>query len=88
MQTYAENEVTSPYWNQPADALMARIGSRQDGLSSAEARARQNRGATNRSKSGTKAHLFWLLARQFNSSIIWILIFAAALSYWLGEHFR
>lgn len=72
-----------PFWSEPAEALLARLGSGPAGLSEAEAAGRRTKDARapwRRSHEGVRT-----LARQFVSPIVLLLLAAALLSFFLGN---
>ncbi|MFM7266754.1 MAG: cation-translocating P-type ATPase [Cyanobium sp.] len=70
-------------WSETDAALLLRLGSTADGLSSADARRRLLRHGPNRLASAPRTHALALLLRQFASPIILILLGAALLSFLL-----
>jgi Mg2+-importing ATPase len=68
----------------PVDAF-DRLGSRPSGLSSAEAEARRARFGANTIEGTRRTGSLWLLARQFESPIILILVVATILAGLLGD---
>ncbi len=75
------------FWSLPAAELLARLGSAPEGLSMTEATARLRRLGANRLHTGPKAAgVLALLWSQYKSPIILLLLFAAGLSFALGEH--
>ncbi|MEB2401215.1 MAG: magnesium-translocating P-type ATPase [Alcaligenaceae bacterium] len=73
------------YWAMPADELLAELGSTPDGLSSAAAAAQLRMAGCN-TISGTGGHpAIAAFARQFRSPLVLILVFAAAVSAFVGE---
>jgi len=65
------------FWSETSAALLARLGSGPGGLSSAEARARLLRDGPNTLQPPPRLAALRLLARQFESPLVAILIFAA-----------
>ncbi|MBI2826966.1 MAG: magnesium-translocating P-type ATPase [Planctomycetia bacterium] len=76
-------ERPKPFWSVPCDALIAQLGSRSSGLTSAEAESRQ--GTVRREIPHHRASDFALALNQFKSPIVLILIFSTALSFALGD---
>ena len=73
---------TTDYWSLPLDEVLRLTESTVDGISSVEARARRDDSARLGIRESSNAHL---LARQFRSPIILLLVVAAILSMALGE---
>jgi len=73
---------TTDYWSLPLDEVLRLTESTVDGISSVEARARRDDSARLGIRESSNAHL---LARQFRSPIILLLVVAAVLSMALGE---
>ena len=73
------------WWSQPADALLQSLGTTSDGLSSAEARRRQQQAGPNRIEDDKTLRAPILLARQFSSPLVLILVLAALLSLALRD---
>ena len=69
----------------PLEALYARLGSSPRGLSPAEAAARLQRHGPNRVQDERSTGPLRLAARQFESPLVLILVFAAVVSLLLGE---
>ena len=77
---------TAPvFWSQPADAVMAGLASRRDGLSSAEAQLRLPRFTDRRLRPKKRTDAWTLLVGQFASPIVLMLIAAAVLSIFLHD---
>ncbi len=75
----------SPFWNPPVEDLLRQLETAPAGLTSREARDRLNRYGANLLKAKSKTDSLTLLLSQFKSPIILILLFAAGLSFFLGE---
>ncbi len=77
---------TPPPWHRltPEDVL-ARLAATADGLTTAEAATRLTAQGPNTLQQRRKAHPIRILARQFQSIIVWVLIGAGVLSGFLGE---
>ncbi len=75
----------APFWSIPADELLARLSSAREGLSVGEARERLDRFGPNTLKPGQHLSAARLLANQFASPLVLVLIGAAILSYFLHE---
>jgi Mg2+-importing ATPase len=73
------------YWTLDAPELLAELGSRREGLTTAEAEARLERYGPNRLAGGLDVAAAALLARQFASPLVLILIFGACVSLALRE---
>lgn len=71
---------------QTLEELLDTLESSIDGLSAAEAARRFERDGPNELKQGARISAWQMLAAQFNSLIIWILIAAGAVSGFLGQH--
>jgi Mg2+-importing ATPase len=76
---------TSPYWSWTGTEALAKLGSGILGLSAGEAAARIRQYGPNTVAEETEATLFKLLARQFQSPLVLILVFAAVVSLFLRE---
>ncbi len=68
-----------------AEQVLASVGSGRDGLDPGEVRARLERWGPNAIPDAPGRSIVAVLASQFASPLIYLLIFAAALSGWLGE---
>jgi len=75
----------TPFWTLTATEAEDQIKSGSDGLTGAEAKARLARVGPNQIGTGGRTSDFRLLLRQFDSPIMWILIFATVLSGLLGD---
>lgn len=73
-------------WDLSLEGLFQLLKSRRQGLSQAEAAARQKMWGPNTLKPASKGKGFRLLISQFNSPLIFLLIFAASLSLFFGAH--
>jgi len=76
---------TSAFWSQPADALLAALGTSRDGLSSAEAAARLVRHGPNALDTRRRRSGLAVLLVQGRNPLLLILLAAAAVSAWSGE---
>jgi Mg2+-importing ATPase len=74
-----------PFWNLEPDALFARLGTSEAGLTSAEAGRRLREGASHVRKQRPAERAVRELAAQFKSPIILILVLAAGISAFLHE---
>ncbi len=71
--------------NRPAEEVLTQLGSTPAGLSAAEAAQRLAKDGPNELKEARRISGWRILARQFKSLVIWILIGAGVLSGVLGE---
>ncbi len=74
------------FWHEPVDKLYERLQCGRGGLSSAEAGKRLEREGRNSLKPAKRGRGFLLLLSQFKSPLIWLLMGAALLSFFLGGH--
>ena len=74
-----------PWWNRSAAALLAELGSSPAGLSAAEAEGRGAAMGPNAVEEGRRLGALRLLLRQFESPLVLILAFAAAVSLALRQ---
>lgn len=74
------------FWNIPADEILRQIGTTPQGLTGNEARQRLEQYGSNLLKPKKRLDSLTLFLSQFKSPIILILIFAAILSFFLGDH--
>ena len=65
--------------------LFKELGSGKNGLSSGEAESRLQKYGLNEIKEGKKVSALSIFLNQFRNVVIWVLIFATALSAFLGE---
>jgi len=75
----------TPYWSQDAAAITAGLGSGPGGLSSATAAAKLRQVGPNSVEEASHLSALRLLLRQFESPLVLILIFAAAVSLVLQQ---
>lgn len=75
----------SAFWSVPAFELLRQLGTTSQGLTSGEAEKRLKQLGPNLLKPKKRLDALTLLASQFKSPIILILIFAAVLSLFLGD---
>ncbi len=81
-----ELEVTLvPFWSTPIETVLADLSARPEGLTQIEADRRLLRFGPNRNSDTRSATPFGLLLNQFRSPLIILLLFAMALSLFLGE---
>lgn len=73
------------FWSVPVGEALRLAETRAEGLTSEEARDRQARYVSSRLKPHRNVHPVTILARQFRSPIILILIFAAIVSLFLSD---
>lgn len=81
----AEPEVQIPYWSRDAAGLSTALGSGLGGLSSENAAAQLRRVGPNSVEDARKLSALRLLLRQFESPLVLILIFGAAVSLSLRQ---
>ncbi|WP_213982283.1 magnesium-translocating P-type ATPase [Sphingomonas sp. dw_22] len=81
----AAEEDSQPFWAMPDDRLAARLASGPGGLTTDEARARLVRYGPNRLDESRRTSALRLLARQFASPLVLILIFGAGVSLALRQ---
>ena len=81
----AEAEGQTPYWSQDAAALAAALGSGAGGLAAGEAAARLLQVGPNSVEDAQSLSALRLLLRQFESPLVLILAFAAAVSLALQQ---
>ena len=74
------------FWNIPQADLLSQLETRQEGLSSEEARQRLIRYGANLLTPQKRSDTFALLLAQFKNPITLMLIFAAGLSFFLQDH--
>lgn len=80
------DQAQAKFWNTEAPALLQQLQVPPEGLSGEEASRRLSQYGPNLLKPPTRSGPLWLLLGQFKSPIILILIFAAGLSFYLGDH--
>jgi Mg2+-importing ATPase len=85
MNSMGQPAAGQPFWSVPLSDLFRRCGTDEQGLSADEARARLKKYGPNRLKPKRQANVLRLFIRQFTSPIILILLFAAVLSFFLGD---
>jgi Mg2+-importing ATPase len=74
--------IADRFWSEPADTVLAELGSSHDGLSPAEAAARRGRGGRLRPH---RRSVLRILAAQFLNPLVLMLLVAAAVSTPIGE---
>jgi len=75
----------SAFWSQTPEALLGELGSTQGGLSSTEAAARLRQYGPNSLRSTKRRGVIGEFLGQLTNSIVLLLLFAAGLSWWLGD---
>jgi len=80
------NPVQAGFWSIEVAELLQRLQARPAGLSGEDASTRLAQYGPNLLKPPSRSGPFGLLLGQFKSPIILILIFAAGLSFFLGDH--
>ena len=76
---------SQPYWTVPADRQFARLRSGPSGLTSAEAASRLRRHGPNRVRDHAAVSRLRVLASQFQSPLLLLLVFAAIVSGLTGQ---
>lgn len=76
---------SDPYWNLPLQDLLARLGVSEQGLSSSQAAERLSSYGINTLSGRKRASALRLLLKQFESPLVLILLFAAAVSAFVQE---
>ena len=74
-----------PFWSAPIETVLADLAARPDGLTQIEADRRLLRFGPNRSSNTRTITPLGLLLNQFRSPLVILLLFAMALSLFLGE---
>ncbi len=82
----ANPETNPPFHSSSATAVIAHLHSRSGGLSSQSARERLARQGPNEIEATGRVSALTILIRQFQSFIVYILLFAVGFSMLLGEH--
>jgi Mg2+-importing ATPase len=80
-----ETSTAGAYWSVPAGTLLTSLHSSLSGLSFAESQSRLGEAGPNAAGQMGHASAFAVLARQFRSPLVLILIFAAVVSAFVGE---
>jgi P-type Mg2+ transporter len=78
-------ESPEAYWSHNAADLMGELGSKPEGLSTAEAERKLERGGANSVEEQSQLTVLRLLLRQFESPLVLILVFAAFISLAVRE---
>jgi Mg2+-importing ATPase len=74
-----------PFWSAPIETVLTELAARPDGLTQIEAERQQLRFGPNRRSDTRKTTPPGLLLNQFRSPLVLLLLFAMALSLFLGE---
>jgi P-type Mg2+ transporter len=77
--------MTNPFWHLGLQSLLSQLNSTEQGLSSEEAKLRLSRDGANRLNAKKPTGPWRLLLAQFKSSIILLLLFATAISFYLHD---
>src|ERR1017187_6526855 len=80
------DQAQAGFWSIQAPQLLQQMQATPEGLSGPEAARRLAQYGPNLLKPPTRSGPLWMLLGQFKSPIILILIFAAGLSFYLGDH--
>jgi len=75
----------APFWTSPIETILAGLATRPEGLTQIEADRQLLRFGPNRSSDTRKVTALGLLLNQFRSPLVLLLLFAMALSLFLGE---
>lgn len=81
----ANSEKKSEFWNVPASEMLQRLQTTDEGLKSSESTERLAKYGTNILKPKSQFNTIKILLSQFKSPITIILLFAAGLSFFLGD---
>src|SRR5450631_1399841 len=73
------------FWSVPASGMLEQLGATREGLRGEEARQRLARNGPNLLKPRKRSNAFTLLAGQFKSPIVLLLLFATGLSFFLHD---
>jgi Ca2+-transporting ATPase len=73
------------YYRSSATDVLRVLGSSERGLSSVEAASRLRKFGLNELKEVGRLSLLWLFLLQFSSPLVWVLLFAVVLSFFLCE---
>ena len=74
-----------PFWSAPIETVLTELAARPDGLTQIEADRQRLRLGPNRSSDTRTTTPLGLLLNQFRSPLVLLLLFAMALSLFLGE---
>jgi magnesium-transporting ATPase (P-type) len=80
-----ESNLRAPFHAEPVEAALARLSSSPKGLREDEARARLEEYGPNRTPRGRKTPILFRFLRHFHNALIYVLIGAAAVTWWLGH---
>jgi Mg2+-importing ATPase len=80
------DEKPVPYWSQPLDDILGGVKSQAGGLSSSAAAERLKQYGANSLQARKKVTAWRVFLGQFNSPIIWILLFATGISILLQDY--
>jgi P-type Mg2+ transporter len=80
-----DGAVIQPFWNLPTGKAVEQLGSTLRGLSSLDARSRLERNASTRLTVKKRTDSFTILAGQFSSPIVLLLVAAAVISLFLHD---
>ena len=81
----ALKDASAGYWGMPADKLISLLRTTPNGLTRSQAARRLKVSGPNSLEINPSLNFLGLLARQFTSPLILILLFAAAVSLFVGE---
>src|SRR3989338_11439739 len=73
------------YWQEETGKIFAELGTGEEGLAGAEAALRLGRSGPNTLPAGKVPGVFYVFFSQFLSPLIYILMFAAMLVFYMGE---
>ncbi len=85
MQSPGQPAKEPPFWSMPLPDLYRRLAASPEGLSEGEAHARLRQYGPNQLRPKRQVNAATLFMKQFTSPIILILLFAAVLSFFLGD---
>ncbi len=85
MQSPGQPAKEPPFWSMPLPDLCRRLSAGPEGLSEAEAHALLRKYGPNQLRPKRQVNAVTLFMKQFTSPIILILLFAAVLSFFLGD---
>ncbi|WP_322520947.1 cation-transporting P-type ATPase [Guyparkeria halophila] len=82
----SEQSTSRPHWHaKPSEAVLAKIGSRPEGLTAAEVTERRERFGANRLPEAPRPPAWRRLLRQFHNILIYVLLGAATVAALLGH---
>src|SRR3989344_1014305 len=73
------------FYSKKEEEVLSELGTSQNGLSSSEAAARIKKYGTNELQNEEKEPIILIFLHQFNDFLMYLLLFAAAISFFLGE---